>query len=568
MTSDDIDEVLAAHRLQSEKDVQGTLDSHEHGEGTFCSNPYSLPGSPQYVTFIQELRSSQTRRLILAYHGTHEANVESICRDGLDKHRRGTANGQAFGPGEYVSPSLGKALSYSRGGMKVLVFAVLADYITEPGTHIIVVSDSKYTLPVGVITFSSLSRGISTWRGQFSGGFLRLLKNSLRLARSGCVTEAAQMYQQASLDPQRDHQTARVEKKLLDALAASNATVNAVTQGFPHLLEHVVGREAICRKFYSAGDSLLKIALADAKKRDEDTHTFAASAMLRAISTAAAAEVRYVESKIMDGTESRVKRYPESALIMRKLDRHDFNEASEAYLAFSAKHQGQLPLPFAAEIGFRLAQLQVDVSLFRDFFPGALEAATSSHCDADPTGRAPSDSSSTNTMDTHKARLAPDNTNADVALPQQADSSALPGTGVRMQEAYTTRNCTSALKRKRSEAETPVDCLCTSILRLIQLGDINAACTFYLQAIPPGDQVPPMALATQVGFQLGQMRLDLSMLHGFFPGAIKAAAAFRQSMHRQSREASPSHSVAASCKAETQRADGVALASAVASVLA
>jgi len=53
MTSDDIDEVLAAHRLQSEKDVQGTLDSHEHGEGTFCSNPYSLPGSPQYVTFIQ-----------------------------------------------------------------------------------------------------------------------------------------------------------------------------------------------------------------------------------------------------------------------------------------------------------------------------------------------------------------------------------------------------------------------------------------------------------------------------------------------------------------------------------
>mmetsp|Transcript_32959 Transcript_32959/g.63498 ORF Transcript_32959/g.63498 Transcript_32959/m.63498 type:complete len:278 (-) Transcript_32959:1521-2354(-) len=253
MTSDDIDEVLAAHRLQSEKDVQGTLDSHEHGEGTFCSNPYSLPGSPQYVTFIQELRSSQTRRLILAYHGTHEANVESICRDGLDKHRRGTANGQAFGPGEYVSPSLGKALSYSRGGMKVLVFAVLADYITEPGTHIIVVSDSKYTLPVGVITFSSLSRGISTWRGQFSGGFLRLLKNSLRLARSGCVTEAAQMYQQASLDPQRDHQTARVEKKLLDALAASNATVNAVTQGFPHLLEHVVGREAICRKFYSVG---------------------------------------------------------------------------------------------------------------------------------------------------------------------------------------------------------------------------------------------------------------------------------------------------------------------------
>jgi len=220
------------------------------------------------------------------------------------------------------------------------------------------------------------------------------------------------------------------------------------------------------------------------------------------------------------------------------------------------------------QIGFRLAQLQVDVSLFRDFFPGALEAATSSHCDADPTGRAPSDSSSTNTMDTLKARLAPDNTNADVALPQQADSSALPGTGVRMQEAYTTRNCTSALKRKRSEAETPVDCLCTSILRLIQLGDINAACTFYLQAIPPGDQVPPMALATQVGFQLGQMRLDLSMLHGFFPGAIKAAAAFRQSMHRQSREASPSHSVAASCKAETQRADGVALASAVASVLA
>ena len=60
------------------------------------ANPHAAPGAPLYERFIAARRRCRDQRVQLVFHGTPSANVEAICRNGLDPKRRA---GQAMGPG-------------------------------------------------------------------------------------------------------------------------------------------------------------------------------------------------------------------------------------------------------------------------------------------------------------------------------------------------------------------------------------------------------------------------------------------------------------------------------------
>ena len=83
-------------------------------------NDHSLPGTPLYERFIEARATlpigDTTMRL--AFHGTFDRNIESICRESLDPARRGTGTGQKLGEGEYCAARLGPALNYARGGSR------------------------------------------------------------------------------------------------------------------------------------------------------------------------------------------------------------------------------------------------------------------------------------------------------------------------------------------------------------------------------------------------------------------------------------------------------------------
>jgi hypothetical protein len=60
------------------------------------ANPHAAPGTPLYCRFAAALRRCSDKRVQLVFHGTAEANIDAICREGLDPRRRA---GQAYGPG-------------------------------------------------------------------------------------------------------------------------------------------------------------------------------------------------------------------------------------------------------------------------------------------------------------------------------------------------------------------------------------------------------------------------------------------------------------------------------------
>ena len=72
-------------------------------------NPASRPGGKLYERFFGAWSEAPSRRLRMVFHGTAEANVDAICRDGLDPSRRGTGTGQAYGPGARDRPPARRA---------------------------------------------------------------------------------------------------------------------------------------------------------------------------------------------------------------------------------------------------------------------------------------------------------------------------------------------------------------------------------------------------------------------------------------------------------------------------
>ena len=123
------------------------------------ANPHSMPGKPLYNRFVESWQRVPDQTVKLCFHGTAEANIDAICRNGLDP----APPGQAYGPGEYFGAAGNATISvaYCKGGRKMLVFAVLVDKsgLTLDNGSIIVVNKPEYQLPLFVLTFNGRRRG-------------------------------------------------------------------------------------------------------------------------------------------------------------------------------------------------------------------------------------------------------------------------------------------------------------------------------------------------------------------------------------------------------------------------
>lgn len=115
-------------------------------------NPASQPGGRLYERFVAAWAQVPCKLMRMVFHGTAEANVAAICRDGLDPNRR---SGQAMGPGEYFGEQASTSLTYCRGGRKMLVFLVLLDPsgVTATGSGVTVIHKPEFQLPIAVVTF-------------------------------------------------------------------------------------------------------------------------------------------------------------------------------------------------------------------------------------------------------------------------------------------------------------------------------------------------------------------------------------------------------------------------------
>lgn len=118
-------------------------------------NSHAKPGGALFAKFKSKYLQlpKHQRTTQLAFHGTAEANIQSICTNGFDASKR---SGQAYGAGEYFAVSPNIPLSYCKGGKKMLLNELL---LGKQGTHhtrhgdIVVMKDPAHDLPRFVITF-------------------------------------------------------------------------------------------------------------------------------------------------------------------------------------------------------------------------------------------------------------------------------------------------------------------------------------------------------------------------------------------------------------------------------
>ena len=120
-------------------------------------NAHAEVGQPLYERFLTAWVETNMK-IELCFHGTPSANIEAICREGLDPRRR---SGQALGRGEYFGVHASTSLGYCRGGTRMIVFAVLSDPsgITARKCGAVVVHKVEHQLPLCVLDFTSKRRG-------------------------------------------------------------------------------------------------------------------------------------------------------------------------------------------------------------------------------------------------------------------------------------------------------------------------------------------------------------------------------------------------------------------------
>ena len=87
------------------------------------ANPSAAPGGELYARFAAAYNRARDQSIRLVFHGTAEANIDAICRDGLNPALR---SGQAHGPGEYFAgpDNVNVSVPYCKGGKKMIVFVV------------------------------------------------------------------------------------------------------------------------------------------------------------------------------------------------------------------------------------------------------------------------------------------------------------------------------------------------------------------------------------------------------------------------------------------------------------
>ena len=118
-------------------------------------NDHAKPGGALFRRFKQKWDSlpKGQQRTCLAFHGTADSNISSICQNGYDPNKR---SGQAYGAGEYFATSPDIPISYCKGGKRMLLNELL---LGQNGTHhtmhgnIVVMKDPAHDLPRFVITF-------------------------------------------------------------------------------------------------------------------------------------------------------------------------------------------------------------------------------------------------------------------------------------------------------------------------------------------------------------------------------------------------------------------------------
>lgn len=119
-------------------------------------NIHAKPGNVLYEKFIAARNHlpQQYRKTCLAYHGTPEKNIVSICENGYDSRKR---NKQKWGPGEYFAVTPEITLRCCEGGKKILLNELLLGqeeiHHTRSKLGIIVMKNPEHDLPRFVITF-------------------------------------------------------------------------------------------------------------------------------------------------------------------------------------------------------------------------------------------------------------------------------------------------------------------------------------------------------------------------------------------------------------------------------
>ena len=150
---------IARMTLTSDNDVQKFLQKFPNL--TVISrkeNDHAKPPAGElFKCFKQAFESlpQSQRQTCLAFHGTAEGNIDSICTNGYDPKRRGTSTGQVHGSGEYFATDPSTSMSYC-GGKKMILNELL---LGQSGVHhtqhgsIIVMKNPDHELPRYVITF-------------------------------------------------------------------------------------------------------------------------------------------------------------------------------------------------------------------------------------------------------------------------------------------------------------------------------------------------------------------------------------------------------------------------------
>ena len=121
------------------------------------ANPAAAPGGELYAKFAAAYNRARDQSIRLVFHGTAEANIDAICKHGLDPNRRGQ-HGQAHGRGEYFAEDSNISVAYCQGGKKMIVFAVLMDPsgLTKRTNGIVVINKVEHQLPMFVLTCEAL----------------------------------------------------------------------------------------------------------------------------------------------------------------------------------------------------------------------------------------------------------------------------------------------------------------------------------------------------------------------------------------------------------------------------
>ena len=94
------------------------------------------------------------RKTVLAFHGSPDKNIDSICVNGYNSALR---SGQSYGPGEYFSTIAATAVGYCRGGNRLLLNELLLGQVNTHHTqhgHIIVMKLPAHDLPRFIITLA------------------------------------------------------------------------------------------------------------------------------------------------------------------------------------------------------------------------------------------------------------------------------------------------------------------------------------------------------------------------------------------------------------------------------